>query len=382
MELAAKSTERAARLCQYCVKMCRHACTTHRVTRNDADTPNARAQIAYKALQRGAFAPEEVPYMYQKCANCGLCEEWCETPNMDIGAVMLAARADIVNQGLAPQSAVEVCQNVAECGNPYGEAPDERFAKLAGLLEALPSKAETLYFIGCETAYRQPEIAIATIRVLRAAGIDFTVLKSGEFCCGEPQCLLGFWEAAAETAKRNASSIADCGARRIVFNCPSCLKTFKRGYPERGVTIGEELELLHLSQLIEQLVIAERLALRRPIDKRATYHDPCELGRRQGIYEAPRTVIKAIRGLQFGEMLRSGSKADCCGAGGGLNATNLPLAIEASKSTVRMADDVQAELLVTACPTCKRSFLRHIGQRDGLDALDLVELVALAAGLE
>ncbi len=389
MEIATKVLERSASLCARCMKMCRHVCTTHRVTRNDADTPNNRAYVALQALQRGSFLPEEVPYMYEKCANCGLCKVWCETPGMeagdppgiDVGDLMLAARADIVDQGLAPRQAVEANQNVIDEGNPIGEPRSERFAALAEAIAGLPDQAEMLYFIGCDTLYRQPEVALATIKVLKAAHVDFTVLKTDEICCGEPQYLLGFRSAAQATARHNSALIAKSGAKRIVFNCPSCLKTFKMDYPAWDAALPEGIELLHLTELLEKLLAEGKLALFKEVDCIATYHDPCELGREQGIYDAPRAVIEAIPGLHFAELLRNRSQADCCGAGGALSVTNLPLVIEASKSVIHMAEDLSADVLITACPTCKQSFSRHTRKSDSIETLDIVELVAIAAGL-
>ncbi len=390
MEIATKELERSANLCARCIKLCRHVCTVHRVTRDDADTPNNRAMIVTQALSRGSFLPEEVPYMFSKCANCGLCEVWCETPGMkagdppgiDVGDVMLAARADIVNQGLALQAAVEANCHIETEGNPLGEPKGERFHDLAEAIADLPDTAEVLYFIGCDTAYRQPEIALATIKVLKAAHVDFTVLKTEEICCGEPQYLLGFRQAAAETARKNIDLIAKTGAKKIVFNCPSCLKTFKLDYPAWGAPLPDDIKLVHLTEMLEQLLADGKLTLYKEINRKATYHDPCELGREQGIYDAPRSVIKAIPGLDYDEMLRNRDKADCCGAGGALSVTNLPVVIEASKSVIHMSEDLSAGVLITACPTCKQSFSRHTRQSDTLETLDVVELVAIAAGVQ
>lgn len=389
MEISNKQMERAASLCGRCIKMCRHVCTVHRVTRNDADTPNHRAFIAKEALERGSFLSAEVPYMFGKCANCGLCQVWCETPGMnegdpmgiDVGALMLAARADIVQQGLAPKAAIQLNEHVQKDGNPHGEPRATRFAELQQALADLPDQAEMLYFIGCDTAYRQPEIALAAIKVLKAAHVDFTVLKTNEICCGTPQYLMGFRESARQTALQNAALIAQTGAQKIVFNCPSCLKAFKLDYPEWDATLPMNIQLVHITELLEQLLLDGKLTLFKDVNLEASYHDPCELGRKQGIYSAPRAVIDTIPGLRFTEMLRNRDKADCCGAGGALSATNFPVVIEASKSTLHMAEDASVEVLLTACPTCKQSFARHTNRSETLETLDIVELVARAAGV-
>ena len=377
-----EQVELTARLCKRCPKMCRHVCTTHTVSRRETDTPNERCAIAYRALERGKFLPVEVPLMFEKCANCGLCLTWCES-NLDVGPVMLAARADIVDQGLAPLAALAANANVIAQGNPWGEPREQRFHMLSGEADfrpitALPEKAETLYFIGCETLYRQPEIAQAALRVFKAAGIDFTVLRD-EVCCGEPQYLLGFWDAAGETARQNAARIAASGAKRVVFNCPSCLRIFKKEYPEWGAALPEGIELLHLTEFLAQLLADGRLALRHEISRRIAYHDPCELGRRQGVYDAPRALLAAMPGADFQELQLHHAQANCCGAGGGLGATNLPLVIEASKKVVRMAENASADVLATACPTCKQAFTRHTNRRD-IETLDVVELLAQAIG--
>jgi len=381
MSMKLEAVETTARLCARCPKMCRHVCTTHIVTRDEADTPNDRCAVAYRALQRGYFLEEEVPYMFEKCAVCGLCLEWCET-HWDAGEVMVAARADIVAQGLAPQSAVALNQNIVALGNPYGRAREERFAPVADLIQSLPDQAETLYFVGCDTLYRQPEIATAAMKVMQAAGVDFTVLKEGEGCCGEPQRLLGFWDAARETARQNVAAIAHSGAKRVVFTCPSCLKVVKQFYPEWGVSLPEGVELLHMTEFLQQLLAEGKITPFREVAKRVTYHDPCDLGRRLGIYDAPRAVIQALPGVEFTELQLSRSKSKCCGAGGGLEATNPGLVIEASKGVIQMARDVAAEVLVTACPTCKHSFWRHTYRDDGLETRDVVELMAVALGLD
>ena len=377
MEL--NKVERTARLCESCPKMCRHVCTTHKVTHSEADTPNQRCATAYWALQRGAFTPEEVPFMFEKCAVCGLCLTWCET-ELDAGDVMLAARADIVRQGLAPETALAVNRNIQEQGNPHGELRADRFTQLEDEINSLPDRAEVLYFLGCDTAYRQPQIASAAIQVFKAAGVDFMVLKEDELCCGEPQRLLGFMDEAADTARKNVEMIEAAGVKQIVYSCPSCLRVMKEVYPQLGCPLPEDIELLHSTQFVQRLLAKGHLKLTQAVGKRMTYHDPCDLGRRQEIYEAPREIINQIPEVDFTEMYFNHQDARCCGAGGGLGATNLGLVVEASKEVVQMAGNIDAEVLVTACPTCKTSFVRHTYRDEKMDTLDIMELVFLALG--
>lgn len=375
MEL--EKVERLARLCETCPKMCRHVCTTHNVTHSEADTPNERCSIAERALLRGAFLPEEAPYMYQKCANCGLCLAWCET-GIDAGEVMLAARVDLVNEGLAPAEAAAIQKNIRDEGNPHGEPSSERFAAISAEVRNLPDTAEVLYFAGCDTLYRQPEIAGAALKVFGATGVDFTMIKAGEPCCGEPLRLMGYLDDFRNSARQTAESIAASKARTVVCTCPSCLRMMKEVYASYGISMPAGVEFLHMSEYLLRLKAAGKLKFTHSLEIKTTYHDPCDLGRRLEIYEPPREVLAALPGVEFQDMYFNRRDARCCGAGGGLAATNLGLVIEASKTVVGMAQDVHARVLVTACPTCKTSFNRQTYKLDDLMTMDLVELVAAA----
>ncbi len=375
MEL--EKVRRLARLCELCPKMCRHVCTTHATARSEVDTPNQRCSIAYGALRRGGFRAEEAAPMYQKCAVCGLCLAWCET-GIDAGKVMLAAREDLVDEGLALPEAVAVNEKVRATGNPYGEAAGARFADLAEETADLPATAEVLYFAGCDTLYRQPDIARAALKIFRAAGVDFTVLGASEPCCGAPQRLLGFRQDFLSTARQVVERVRASKAHRVVYTCPTCLLMMKEVYSQSGIEPPGGVEVLHMSEFLKELITGQRLRLRQPVTKRVAYHDPCDLGRQLKIYEPPREVLAAVPGVEMREMYFNRQNARCCGAGGGLEATNFELVVKASQTVVGLAQAVSAQLLVTACPTCKTSFERHTYKLDSLETLDITQLVALA----
>lgn len=371
------SVHQDAFLCSQCRKMCRHICSTHTITRNEADNPSERAILAFDAMERGAFLPEEVSQMYEKCTNCGLCQASCYI-DLDVGAIMLAARADIVEQGLAPAPAIAMNENVRQVGNPMGDPAADRFAALAGLIDRLPDRAETLYFAGCQTLYRQPEIAIALARLFESAGLPFTMLRE-ETCCGEPQLLLGFKEDAEWSARQNFRNIAATGAKRVIFTCPSCLRIMKSNREQWGGELGEDVALLHVTEYLAELLRDGKLAFTHEVPLSITYHDPCDLGRRQKIYEAPREILRAIPGITFTEMQFNREFAKCCGAGGALEVTNLKLSVAIAANALRAVTDTGASVLVTACPTCKKSFDRLARRSDSpLETLDILELVCRA----
>jgi Fe-S oxidoreductase len=149
-------------------------------------------------------------------------------------------------------------------------------------------------------------------------------------------------------------------------------------YPQYGIDPPAGIEFLHITEFLQELLAANRLDLRQAISKIVTYHDPCDLGRRLKVYEPPRAVLNALPGVELKEMFFNRQNARCCGAGGGLAATNLNLMLKAGQTVVDLALDVSAEILITACPTCKTSFSCHTDRPDGLETLDITELVAMA----
>ena len=360
--------------------MCRHICSTHSVTRNEADNPTERAILAFGALQRGEFLAEEVDQIYMKCTTCGLCKASCYI-DLDVGDIMLAARADIVEQGLAPEPAVIMDEKVHQSGNPMGEDPAARFDALNAIIADLPDQAETLYFAGCQTLYRQPEIALSITSIFNALKIPFAMLNENEVCCGEPQYLLGFLEGAKDSARRNTEAILASGARRVVFNCPSCMRIMKNQYPSWGFDLQGRVELLHITEFLADLIERGKISFTHALPVTVTYHDPCDLGRRQGIFESPRAILNAIPDITFTEMQFNREFAKCCGAGGALEVTNLGLSVDIARQALKPVVETGAEILVTACPTCKKSFNRLTERLDGLRTMDILELVSTSLGL-
>jgi len=366
-----------AEMCALCPKLCRHVCTVATVTRSEADLPNEKCRFAGEGWARGHFRPDEVEHLYA-CCLCGLCTAWCE-PGWDVPAVIEAARRDIARAGLAPEPAQRMAAHVQNLGNPLGEPRGTRLAPIADQVAPLPEQADVLLFFGCNTLYRQVEIARATLALLEAAGQEVTVWRE-EACCGEPLRALGFLDEARASAEALLGAVRASGARRVVFTCPSCLRMVREVYPRLGLALPEGVEWLHHTAYLLDLLEAGHLAPGRALGWRATYHDPCALGRGLGLYEAPRRLLGRLPGVQVVEMFHHGERALCCGAGGGMGGLDLRIAVEAGRKVVAMAQAAGADHLVTACPTCKGSFARHTAASEGLEVWDVAE--ALAAALE
>jgi heterodisulfide reductase subunit D len=182
---------------------------------------------------------------------------------------------------------------------------------------------------------------------------------------------------ARDLAERNQQIIGDSGAKAVITSCPGCLNTMKNDYRRMGLELKADVR--HTTELLADLVESGELKFRE-YKKKATYHDPCHLGRHVGIYDEPRAIIDAIPGLELTEMGRNREFAYCCGAGGGVKSAFPEWALKTGKERVTEAMETGAEVLITTCPFCERN-LRDAVDDMGVDLeiTDLVELVAKLA---
>lgn len=354
--------------CSTCL-LCRHACTVGNVTFRDTNLPRGKALLLH-ALQKGLqdWDARAVEVVYQ-CTNCHVCREWCR-PGWDIAPLMLAARAEVVEAGLAPQSALEVKRRFEEFGNPYREARTQ----LEDWIRDLPKSEapEVLYYAGSTVAYRLPEIAQAAASIFEHCGVSFSMLED-EPDSGELLHVLGFQKEARSIAAKALEAIVSSGARTIVSSDPTCIDAFRHSYREWGIAVPDELRFLHLSEFLANAIASGRLKLSGSIDRLATYHDPCSLGREMKVFEAPRQVLSAIPQLRLRELRLNREHAPCCGNGGGVPATFPEIASGAGKNAGALILETGAEILVTACPSCQQSLKKHV---PGMQVLDLTVIVS------
>jgi Fe-S oxidoreductase len=215
---------------------------------------------------------------------------------------------------------------------------------------------EILYFPGCYLCYdpRLKKVARATAEILNKAGIEFGILGDKENCCGESIRKTGDEELFKRLARANIKTFVENGVRKILVSSPHCYHTFKNEYPEFMVNF----EVVHISQYLFELIQEGRLELTREWEygKKVTYHDPCYLGRHNGIYDEPRKVLKKVAGLELVEMTDSLEDSLCCGGGGGRIWMETVKGERFSDLRLEQAVGVGAEVLVTACPYCITHF--------------------------
>ncbi|OPY58124.1 MAG: Anaerobic glycerol-3-phosphate dehydrogenase subunit C [Pelotomaculum sp. PtaU1.Bin065] len=213
---------------------------------------------------------------------------------------------------------------------------------------------EFLYFPGCYLCYdpRLKKVAQATANVLNKAGVDFGILGDQENCCGESIRKTGNEELFKKLARENIKTFIDNGVKKILVNSPHCYHTFKNEYPE----FSANFEVVHISQYLFQLINEGRLPISKEYAKKITYHDPCYLGRHNGVYDEPREVLKKIPGLELIEMAESREQSLCCGMGGGRIWMETHASDRFSNIRLKDAIEVGSEVLVTACPYCITMF--------------------------
>ncbi len=220
-------------------------------------------------------------------------------------------------------------------------------------------KAKTVYFAGCTASYVEQDIGMATVRLLDAAGVDFTYLGPRENCCGTPMLVAGKWEVFAETMRRNIEAVRAAGADTVITSCPACNMMWRHVYPEWARKLGLEYGITakHYSEVVAEQIQSGTFQF--PAQDRApvtvTWHDSCHMGRVSHVYEEPRAVIQAIPGVQYVEMEHNRDAAHCCGSVLTL-IKEPPVAAEIGKTRLDEAVEVGAQQVLAACPCCEFQF--------------------------
>jgi Fe-S oxidoreductase len=265
-------------------------------------------------------------------------------------------------------------------GNPLGEARGKRADWAKGLsVKPFTEGMEVLYFVGCYLSYdpRLKKVAAATAALLERAGVSFGILGDRESCCGESIRKIGAESVFKALARENIKTFIERGVKRILVSSPHCFHTLKNEYPEFMVNF----EVVHITQLLVELLRQGRLAFSQEYRRTVTYHDPCYLGRHNGVFDAPRELLQAIPGLTLVEMASSRQDSLCCGGGGGRIWMETPKGERFSDLRLGQADAVGAEVLATCCPYCITMFEDSRLGRDDEHAVriqDLTEILAEA----
>jgi len=315
-----------------------------------------------------------------RCTTCGICPQKCPRDVRQIESGV-SLRRIATEYGVFPATANPVRAISASLigeGNPLNEKRDERANWTKGLsVKTYNEEMEVLYFPGCYLSYdpRLKKVAVATANILNKAGLDYGILGAKENCCGESIRKTGDEELFKKLAKENIKTFIDNGVKKILVSSPHCYHTFKNEYPEFMVNF----EVVHITQFLSELIADGRLELNMEYGKKVTYHDPCYLGRHNGIYNEPREALKKVPGLELNEMPESRVDSLCCGGGGGRIWMETLKGERFSDFRVEQAVSVGAEVLATSCPYCITHFEESrltLEDSESLEIKDITEIIA------
>ncbi|MFC2018839.1 FAD-binding and (Fe-S)-binding domain-containing protein [Chloroflexota bacterium] len=249
-------------------------------------------------------------------------------------------------------------------------------------------RAKVAYFAGCTASYVEHDIAMASVRLLDRAGVDFTHLGKKESCCGTPMLVAGKWDTFAETMRRNIRAVKEAGADTVVSSCPACNMMWRHVYPVWAKKLGIEygIEARHYSEIVAEKIASGEFAFPQPENGgktvTVTWHDSCHIGRVSGVYEPPRQLIEAMPQVKLVEMEHNREKAHCCGSVLTL-IKDPPVAADVGQIRLDEALAVGAEKVLALCPCCEFQ-LRVSAEKKQIpiEVTDLARFAASALGYD
>ena len=328
--------------------------------------------------QEGSVSEEAI----WECTTCGACMEVCPVYVEHVGHIIDMRRNLVQLKAKFPEELLNFFENIEQRSNPWGIAPAER-VKWAADIEVRPfeaGKTEYLFYVGCAGAFdaRNRRTALATARILDAAGISWGILGKDELCCGDSLRRLGNEYVFDRLAKENLKRFEEKGVKKIITQCPHCYSTLKNDYRQYGA----ELEVIHHTELINNLIKEGKLKVAQKDGLgKVMFHDSCYLGRYNMIYEAPRQVLASVTGQAPTEMERHHNRSFCCGGGGGRMWLEERVGKHINVARVEEALEKNPETVCVCCPYCMTMFEDGLKEKDAeekVQILDLAEIVARA----
>lgn len=324
--------------------------------------PSGRMFLA-RGVQEGVLSLQDdaVRDRIYACTGCLSCEQQCGVyHHQHIFETVQALRTEAVTQGFLTPGYMSMYYGLRGEDNVFGKPRGERgeWAKGLNVKNAFRDKADVLYHAGCMLSY-DPDlwgVPKSAVAIMGAAGVDVGIMGMEENCCGGRAYETGYVGEFTKYAQHNIETFNGLGASTVVTSCSDGYSFFKKLYPKLGMDM--KFEVLHMVELLDRLIGQGRIAFKREVPLKITYHDPCHLGRHlsSGIYDSPRNVLSRVPGIRLMEMERIRENAWCCGAGAGASQANPEFALWTAHERLKEAMATGASALVTACPWCERSF--------------------------
>jgi len=362
-----------------CIKcgLCLSACPACKELLLEKYSPRGKVQLARYYARGDMQLSDHYRDIFSECLLCGACAVTCPS-GVDLRALFVGMREEIAGKRGIHPAVEKAVASLAANRNISGEDNEER-GEWRDSLPDVPDrvfekeKADVIYFVGCVASFfpMVQRIPVDFVKILNAAGTDFTVLGGEEWCCGFPLIGAGIPEKVTELKAHNLDKVRALGARSVVFSCPSCYRTWKEYY-------GAEVELYHTSQFMTEMVRQGAITFKQ-VDTTVTYHDPCDLGRNAGVYDAPRQILKSIPGVKLVEMENNRTKSVCCGGGGNVEMVDPGLSGAVARRKIEEILRTGADTVVTSCQQCVRTIKGTVRrQKIDLQVMDITEFVLKA----
>jgi Fe-S oxidoreductase len=316
------------------------------------------------------------------CTTCNACIEVCPVGNEQMLHVIDVRRERVLAAAEFPSGLKSTFNKMETAGNPWGISADERLVWAKGLPFPVPtleqnSNAEVLYWVGCAVAFdpRAQKIARSLAEIFNSAGLNWAVLGKEEKCTGDLARRTGNEYLFAQMAIENVAALDAATPKVIVTTCPHCFHTIANEYPQ----FGGNYAVKHHTEFIDELIRGGRLKISADADGSVTYHDPCYLGRHNGIFDQPRALIQST-GARLTETARTRRNSFCCGAGGGQFWKEEEKGSErVSTNRYRELKQTGAKTVATGCPFCMRMLTEETAKEEpetAMEVLDVAEIVA------
>jgi Fe-S oxidoreductase len=331
--------------------MCKFSCPVYLATGSETFTPQKKARLILYGKKNLLQDEDGFFDTVFQCALCGSCVVNCQYDDFDLRDFIIEERGIAFKKDFVPSLVSDVLENFDKFGNPSGKR--ETIDKGEG---------EIGFFVSCNT-FNDKNILSATGKILDKADVDVKEFGGGDICCGAPLYFAGDMDGFKEKAEQMEKLIKGKGVKRIITNCPTCIKMMKKHYIEAGVNI--EIDIVHTLTFAKELIDEGKLSLKKVENKSITYHDPCILAKDLDILETPRTILKKI-GYSLRETAYAGKDAHCCGGKTKVGDRNTRNAIKNMRENE--LKETKALDYVSACPTCK-DVLKSLQMKDIMEII-------------
>lgn len=372
--------------CGYCVD----SCTQYKASGWESESPRGKFFWLREYQEGHVKWDQKAVDNFLGCTTCEVCDTRCSVSiPIEPSWMKLRGKMIVEDEKMEFPPFAMMRESVKANGNiwaHYREGRDKWFPEDLKEKHGPGVKAKNIYFAGCTASYVENDIAMASVRMLDEAGVDFTYLGKKENCCAIPMLVSGNWEQFEATMRENIQNVKDSGADTVISSCPACNLMWSQGYPQWAEKLGIDFDIKakHYSEVVAEKVRSGEFKFPEnnmaPI--KVTMHDSCHLGRASGVYEEPRELIKAIPNVELVEMQHNRETAFCCGSVLSL-VKNPDTAVGLGELKLKEAQEVEAQKMLAVCPCCEVQLRNSATKTNSpIEVQDLAHFVSAALGYE